>query len=411
MLITAASVDGGGSGGSVYESDGGWERYGPRIGHLDHEPVVGGSGVDLGYKEEELECRNLEVEAEVRKLEETLEYQRMIENQAKQKHLAESIYWQVPLSQRQGNGFCNGAGHVPGETGDEASQKISVTHSNCLSIGVGDNGSEGFNRRTGRRGKREKYPNELYIDVLQDIGFSLEHTNSSGDKTLMFPYRRYQCDQGNFSTCLVGTYKLVWDNSYSTFFKKVLRYKVDCIPPVVEPLTSGREPLQVADGIVIDILMHGHLVSSSVTDYTMDGGEVQEPLKSKVFNTATPKLVTLSEACIVRGNASVDSRRQSCVINPERDSHVRVESKVQELCFDKLSLKIETQGLQHRDTDYREFSQSHTPTKAASTSKDTIAPRDRSEFRLESQLHVVETDSSEVKNDLLSSDIQSFRYF
>lgn len=27
--------------------------------------------------------------------------------------------------------------------------------------------------------------------------------------------------QGNFSTCLVGTYKLVWDNSYSTFFKKV----------------------------------------------------------------------------------------------------------------------------------------------------------------------------------------------
>ncbi|KAK1372799.1 hypothetical protein POM88_023944 [Heracleum sosnowskyi] len=131
MLITAASVDGGGSGGSVYESDGGWERYGPRIGHLDHEPVVGGSGVDLGYKEEELECRNLEVEAEVRKLEETLEYQRMIENQAKQKHLAESIYWQVPLSQRQGNGFCNGAGHVPGETGDEASQKISVTHNNC----------------------------------------------------------------------------------------------------------------------------------------------------------------------------------------------------------------------------------------------------------------------------------------
>ncbi|KAK1354359.1 hypothetical protein POM88_047615 [Heracleum sosnowskyi] len=349
MLITAASVDGGGSGGSVYESDGGWERYGPRIGHLDHEPVVGGSGVDLGYKEEELECRNLEVEAEVRKLEETLEYQRMIENQAKQKHLAESIYWQVPLSQRQDNGFCNGAGHVPGETGDEASQKISVTHSNCLSIGVGDNGSEGFNRRTGRRGKREKYPNELYIDVLQDIGFSLEHTNSSGDKTLMFPYRRYECDQGNFSTCLVGTYKLVWDNSYSTFFKKVLRYKVDCIPPVVEPLTSG--------------------------------------------------------------NASVDSRRQSCVINPERDSHVRVESKVQELCSDKLSLKIETQGLQHRDTDYREFSQSHTPTKAASTSKDTIAPRDRSEFRLESQLHVVETDSSEVKNDLLSSDIQSFRYF
>ncbi|KAK1363366.1 Inactive ubiquitin carboxyl-terminal hydrolase 54 [Heracleum sosnowskyi] len=140
-------------------------------GHLDHEPVVGGSGVDLGYKEEELECRNLKVEAEVRKLEETLEYQRMIENQAKQKHLAESIYWQVPLSQRQGNGFCNGAGHVPGETGDEASQKISVIHSNCLSIGVGDNGSEGFNRRTGRRGKCEKYPNEVVEGKYQYLQF------------------------------------------------------------------------------------------------------------------------------------------------------------------------------------------------------------------------------------------------
>ncbi|KAK1391128.1 GOLD domain-containing protein [Heracleum sosnowskyi] len=80
-----------------------------------------------------------------------------------------------------------------------------------------------------------------------DIGFSLEHTNSSGDKTLMFPYRRYECDQGNFSTCLVGTYKLVWDNSYSTFFKKVLRYKVDCIPPVVEPLTSVTEEEQNAE--------------------------------------------------------------------------------------------------------------------------------------------------------------------
>ncbi|KAK1349169.1 GOLD domain-containing protein, partial [Heracleum sosnowskyi] len=80
-----------------------------------------------------------------------------------------------------------------------------------------------------------------------DIGFSLEHTNSSGDKTLMFPYRRFECDQGNFSTCLVGTYKLVWDNSYSTFFKKVLRYKVDCIPPVVEPLTSVTEEEQNAE--------------------------------------------------------------------------------------------------------------------------------------------------------------------
>lgn len=68
-----------------------------------------------------------------------------------------------------------------------------------------------------------------------DIGFSVEYTNPLGEKTMILPYRRYESDQGNFCTCMAGNYKLVWDNSYSTFFKKVLRYKVDCIPPVVEP--------------------------------------------------------------------------------------------------------------------------------------------------------------------------------
>ncbi|KAL7588256.1 hypothetical protein Lser_V15G35972 [Lactuca serriola] len=37
---------------------------------------------------------------------------------------------------------------------------------------------------------------------------------------------------------MAGNYTLVWDNLYSTFFKKALRYKVDCIPPVVEPVPS-----------------------------------------------------------------------------------------------------------------------------------------------------------------------------
>ncbi|KAG6433662.1 hypothetical protein SASPL_105277 [Salvia splendens] len=35
--------------------------------------------------------------------------------------------------------------------------------------------------------------------------------------------------QGNFCTCVSGDYKLIWDNSIS----QVIRYKVDCIPPVV----------------------------------------------------------------------------------------------------------------------------------------------------------------------------------
>ncbi|XP_022733273.1 uncharacterized protein LOC111287199 [Durio zibethinus] len=67
-----------------------------------------------------------------------------------------------------------------------------------------------------------------------DIGFTVEYTNTGGEKTLILPYRRYESDQGNFSTCMAGNYKLIWDNSYSTFFKKALRYKVDCIPPVLE---------------------------------------------------------------------------------------------------------------------------------------------------------------------------------
>ncbi|KAB1224700.1 hypothetical protein CJ030_MR2G024218 [Morella rubra] len=77
--------------------------------------------------------------------------------------------------------------------------------------------------------------------INMDIGFSVEFSNSSGEKTLILPYRRYDSDQGNFCTCMVGSYKMIWDNSYSTFFKKVLRYKVDCIPPVVEPVQSVTE--------------------------------------------------------------------------------------------------------------------------------------------------------------------------
>ncbi|XP_057497253.1 uncharacterized protein LOC130781986 isoform X3 [Actinidia eriantha] len=56
--------------------------------------------------------------------------------------------------------------------------------------------------------------------VNMDIGFSVEHADNLGRKTLILPYRRYESDQGNFCTCMAGNYKLIWDNSYSTFFKK-----------------------------------------------------------------------------------------------------------------------------------------------------------------------------------------------
>lgn len=75
-----------------------------------------------------------------------------------------------------------------------------------------------------------------------DVGFSVEYTNSSSEKILILPQRRCESDQGNFCTVMAGNYKLIWDNSYSTFFSKALRYKVDCIPPVVEPAPDEEVP-------------------------------------------------------------------------------------------------------------------------------------------------------------------------
>lgn len=72
-----------------------------------------------------------------------------------------------------------------------------------------------------------------------DIGFSVEYEDSSGKKMPILPYKRYESDQGDFSTIMAGNYKLIWDNTFSSFFSKVLRYKVDCIPPVAESQASA----------------------------------------------------------------------------------------------------------------------------------------------------------------------------
>ncbi|KAK1373319.1 Inactive ubiquitin carboxyl-terminal hydrolase 54 [Heracleum sosnowskyi] len=172
--------------------------------YFETEPVVAGGGVDLRDKEEELQLRELELEAEERKLEETLEYQRRVESEAKEKLLAEQHkrsamttieknaavdipddYFRnkdndkhVPEALhnfqqehiRQSNGFGNNIGNVPEKNGDEEAQRIGITHSNkiddkikpSLSNGViGDNGSVVFDRRTGRRGKHQKNSNKV----------------------------------------------------------------------------------------------------------------------------------------------------------------------------------------------------------------------------------------------------------
>lgn len=60
----------------------------PDNGHQDSEVLVSRNGDDLEQQEEEFR-RKIELEEEEKKLEETLELQRQIENEAKQKHLAE----------------------------------------------------------------------------------------------------------------------------------------------------------------------------------------------------------------------------------------------------------------------------------------------------------------------------------
>ncbi|GAY32384.1 hypothetical protein CUMW_002120 [Citrus unshiu] len=72
-----------------------------------------------------------------------------------------------------------------------------------------------------------------------EVSFSVDSVNSyiAWD----FSVVQGKISTGNFCTVLVGNYKLLWDNTYSTFFKKVLRYRVDCIPPVVEPMQPTNE--------------------------------------------------------------------------------------------------------------------------------------------------------------------------
>ncbi|KAF3549308.1 hypothetical protein DY000_02000005, partial [Brassica cretica] len=69
----------------------------------------------------------------------------------------------------------------------------------------------------------------IIIGMSRILDFCVEYISASGEKTLILPYHRYEADQdqlclflqGNFSTLMAGNYKLVWDNSYSSFFRKV----------------------------------------------------------------------------------------------------------------------------------------------------------------------------------------------
>ncbi|CAI9288238.1 unnamed protein product [Lactuca saligna] len=75
------------------------------------------------------------------------------------------------------------------------------------------------------------FPIEIInADSMQDIGFCVEHTSFTVQKT------------GNFCTVMAGNYTLAWDNSYSTFFKKALvsRFLLDDSPVDTDELSLDK---------------------------------------------------------------------------------------------------------------------------------------------------------------------------
>ncbi|KAK1398496.1 CCR4-NOT transcription complex subunit 4 [Heracleum sosnowskyi] len=145
--------------------------------------------------------------------------------------------------------------------------------------------------------------------------------------------------------------------------------------------------------------------------------EILDVDKQQKPSNASPK-IGHSDKLVTSGHISTPSQKldgsmsmrnmtgKSCGISSERDSHVPVESKSQELCSDMLLLNVVTQGAQHGDTQYEDFLSSHTAAKDASSRKDPVAPRDQSELKLKSRLQLAESDTCTVKDDILSFDIQ-----
>ncbi|XAR50103.1 Ubiquitinyl hydrolase 1 [Bertholletia excelsa] len=153
-------------------------------GHSDSEAVVPLTGNSLKQEEEEFR-RRIELEAEERKLEETLENQRRIEDEAKQKHLAEQHKKTiktlpdseavVPLTRNslkqeeeefrrrieleaeererlaQRDELLDGLESVPANSTDKTAQKIVLPNG-----GVHEDGISSSDRRTGRKNRRLK---------------------------------------------------------------------------------------------------------------------------------------------------------------------------------------------------------------------------------------------------------------
>lgn len=170
--------------------------------HPESETVVAENGVN--QQEEELRRRKIELEAEERKLEETLEYQRRIENEAKRKHLAEQQkdnaravpvkmvavgqpdayvkhndgdrdlqeqlehYRPEPLKQK--NGFPSNLEGVHDKAKDGASERTGIPNG-----GIPEDGTFLPDRRTGRKGKRSKNSSKVIDGKHQPVSSEKEN--------------------------------------------------------------------------------------------------------------------------------------------------------------------------------------------------------------------------------------------
>ncbi|GFZ17515.1 ubiquitin carboxyl-terminal hydrolase-related protein [Actinidia rufa] len=173
--------------------------------HPYSEIAVSVYGEAIKQEEEEIR-RKIELEAEERKLEETLEYQRRIEDEAKQKYLTElhkkakrtipekhsdddqdvheqlKHCKQVSIIVLRKNGFPNVLEGEPVNTTDKAGQRIGNTaaHNHTkvkqgLPNGIPEDGILFNDRRTGRKGRRQKSSAKLLGTNYQSLSSEKEN--------------------------------------------------------------------------------------------------------------------------------------------------------------------------------------------------------------------------------------------
>ncbi|OWM65342.1 hypothetical protein CDL15_Pgr008932 [Punica granatum] len=169
--------------------------------HPDSEILTFMNPDELKEQEEELR-RRMELEAEERKLEETLEYQRRIENEAKQRQLAEQQkkHTQAQL-EKPTEGFSDDDAAVPnGSLTILDTQKTGSTDHAEVKRGIPDggfpqDGTLSSDRRTGRRGRRQKSSTKLLEGKLQASG-----KENAGAGTLEASPHDDTQDNGDYST-------------------------------------------------------------------------------------------------------------------------------------------------------------------------------------------------------------------